>query len=352
MSKRRQTAIALILPGLFWWLGAPTSGHAAERNGASLAQEVRSYSVDVGLVRLSVTARTTKGELVHDLRPEEFQAIEDGIAQEVVRFGHHEAPISVVVLFDKSSSMQDEKLMHAKDAVVNFARAFRAQDEVLVVAFSDGIDALGDFGLDARTIERAVKGIDVESSTRLYDAVIEGTRAIAGPERKEKRALLVLSDGEDTASDATLDETVEAVRKAGVPVYAIGIEMDAEDPPMWGNRPRGLFGRDRDPPLGLGPPWKRLPQRNAPGERPGPSVAIRALSRLTDGMGGWTYRIVAAKRCKEICIRVAEELRNQYLLGYVPSGGPPDAGWRAVTVRTARPGVTLATRQGYYATTP
>ena len=161
MSTRRRTPITLMLPGLAWWLGAQPSGHAGGRSGASFAQEVRSYSVDVGLVRLSVTARTTEGELVHDLMPEEFQVLEDGIAREVVRFVHHEAPISVVVLFDRSSSMQDEKLMHAKEAVVNFARVFQAQDEILVVTFSDGIDALGDFGVDAQTIESAVKRIRV-----------------------------------------------------------------------------------------------------------------------------------------------------------------------------------------------
>ena len=103
--------------------------------------------------------------------------------------------------------------------------------------------------------------------------------------------------------------------------------------------------------MGLGPPWKRLGQRQAPGN----AGTVRGDPRIESphrGMGGWTYRIVAAKRCKEICIRVAEELRNQYLLGYVPSAGPPDGGWRTVTVRTSRRGVTLATRQGYYATTP
>ncbi len=352
MSTRRRTAVIMIVAGVFWWLGAQPTGRAADGSGLALAQEIRSYSVGVGLVRLSVTARTSKGDIVHDLKPEEFQVFEEGVPQEVVRFGHHEAPISVVVLFDKSASMQGEKLMHAKDAVVNFARAFRPQDEILVVAFSDGIDALGDFGLDALTIEPAVQRIRVESSTRLYDAVIEGTRAIAGPERKEKRALLVLSDGEDTASRATLDETVEAVRRAGVPVYAIGIEMDDDDPtismdPAW--RP---LGRANEPPPGLGPPWKRLGQRQAPTNEPGPSAAIRALNRVTEGMGGWTYRVVAAKRCKEVCIRVAEELRNQYLLGYAPPADPPGGAWRAVTVWTSRHGVTLATRQGYYGATP
>ena len=156
MSTRRRTAVTLIVAGPLWWVAAQLSGNAAGRSGIALAQEVRSYSVDVGLVRLSVTARTTEGELVHDLMPEEFQVLEDGIAREVVRFGHHEAPISVVVLFDRSSSMQDEKLMHAKEAVVNFARVFQAQDEILVVTFSDGIDVLGDFGVDAQTIESAV----------------------------------------------------------------------------------------------------------------------------------------------------------------------------------------------------
>ena len=178
--------------------------------------------------------------------------------------------------------------------------------------------------------------------------MIEGTRAIAGPERKEKRALLVLSDGQDTASGASLDDAVEAVRRAGVPVYAIGIEVDADPPPMCLNRPRGhqSWGgvrRDNDPPLRLG-------QRRTPVDEAGPSAAIRALTRLTEGTGGWTYRIVAAKRCKQICIRVAEELRNQYLLGYAPSAGAPEGGWRMVTVRTSRPGVSLAMRQGYYAT--
>jgi len=75
------------------------------------------------------------------------------------------------------------------------------------------------------------------------------------------------------------------------------------------------------------------------------------LTRLTDGTGGWTYPITAAKRCKEVCLRVAEELRNQYLLGYVPSAGGSHVSWRAVSVRTSRPGVSLVTRRGYYATT-
>jgi VWFA-related protein len=341
----RRTALTLMLPGAVPWLAGRW---AAAAGGSTSAQQVRSYGVAVGLVRLSVTARTAAGALVHDLRKEEFEVLEEGVEQEVARFGHHEAPISVVVLFDKSSSMADEKLMHAKDAVVNFVRAFRSQDEVLVVAFSEGIDALGDFGLDARTIERAVKRVRVESSTRLYDAVVEGAHAIRGPERKEKRALLILSDGEDTSSDASLDEAAEAVREAGVPVYAIGIEMDDVDPTTW-DRPWARLGRPDDASGGVDPLWRRVRPAPAPKAGTKVSAAIRALTRLTDGTGGWTYPIVAAKRCKEVCLRVAEELRNQYLLGYVPAPGETGGGWRTVSVRTSRPGITLATRSGYYA---
>jgi len=348
MSKRAITTLAPALPGAAAWLGG-SQGPAAGSRQPQTPHDLLSYGVDVGLVRLSVTARTPGGTLVHDLAPDQFQVFQDGVRQEVVRFGHHETPISVVVLFDKSGSMQGEKLMHAKDAVVNFVRAFRSQDEVLVVAFSSGIDVLGDFGLDAPTIERATKRIRVESATRLYDAAIEGAHAIAGPGRKEKRALLILSDGEDTASLATLDEATEAVRQAGVPVYAIGIEMDPDDPTMWSDPASPRSGWKDGLPLGLDPLWKRRSPN--PSKRAAqPSSAIRALTRLTEGTGGWTYRITAAKRCKEVCIRVAEELRHQYLLGYQPGSHGEDGAWRSVEVRATAPGVVLSTRSGYYAT--
>ncbi len=283
-------------------------------------QQLPRYSADIGLVRLSVTARDAKGSLVHDLQPLEFQVFEDGAPQQIGRFGHHEAPISVVVLFDKSGSMSGEKLMHAKDAVVNFVRALGLQDEVLVIAFSNTIDALGDFGLDATTIEAATKDIRVQSMTRLHDAVLDAADAISAPARKEKRAILILSDGEDTASISGLEDAAQAVRIVGVPVYAIGIAMREDQPSLW----RELSpGRSRVSPLS-------------------------ALRRLTDGTGGWTYPIVAAKRCKEVCLRVAEELHHQYLLGYSPAGRAEDAGWRSIEVRTTRPGVSLATRTGYY----
>lgn len=287
------------------------------------------FRAGVDVVRLSVAARDAAGKVVHDLRPEEFQVIEDGLDQQVAHFGHHESPISVVVLFDKSVSMADEKLMHAKDAVLNFVGALQQQDEALVIAFSSGIEQLGQFGLDARTIGRETKGLRSEGGTRLHDAVLEGARAIVTPGRKEKRAILILSDGEDTASRATLDDAVDAVRRSEAPVYAIGIEMEGAAP-LGVESPRDQGGRSL---------WRRL-------RGYGP---LAALERLTDGTGGWTYPIVAAKRCKEVCLLVADELRNQYLLAYYPTNQTHDSGWRDLTVHTTRPGVTLSTRTGYYA---
>jgi VWFA-related protein len=248
--------------------------------------------------------------------------IEDGVSQEVALFGHHDAPISVVVLFDKSGSMAGDKLMHAKDAIVNFVGALARQDETLVIAFSH---ELGQFGLDAKIIQRETKGLRSGGGTRLYDAVLEAAKAITTSGRKEKRAILILSDGEDAASRASLDDAVEAVTRAEVPVYAIGIEMEGEAP-EWNARSL----------------WKPLRWY-------GP---VEALKRLTDGTGGWTYPIVAAKRCKEVCLLVADELRNQYLLGYYPTNEARDGRWRTLTVRTTRSGVTLAARAGYFAPTP
>ena len=345
---RRSVLLSLLGPA-FWPAKSVVRASAV---GGSPAQAVHVYGTDVGLVRLSVTARTSTGGLVHDLTAEEFQVLEDGVEQQVVRFGHHEAPISVVVLFDKSGSMQEEqKLMHAKDGVANFVRALRPQDEVLVVAFSQTIDVLGDFGLDARTITAATEGIEAESTTRLYDAVLEGARAISSPGRKEKRALLILSDGEDNTSRSTLEGAVEAVRAAGVPVYAIGIEIGDEGQ-AWRDLAPRPFGDRYEPPLEPDSLWKRLDPEPNPKAATGPATAIRALVRLTEGTGGWTYPVVAAKRCKDVCVRIAEELRNQYLLGYSPENAAADGRWRVLTVRTTRPGVRLSTRSGYFAPAP
>ena len=144
------------------------------------------------------------------------------------------------------------------------------------------------------------------------------------PWPNEKRAVLILSDGQDTASHSTLDEASAAMRKAGVPVYAIGIEL---------NRAKG---NDRS----VEPLWVPLK-----GER----STLDALRRVTQGSGGWTYPIESAKRCKEICIRVADELRNQYVLGYYPVDAARDGRWHDLTVRTTRPEVELFTRAGYFA---
>jgi Ca-activated chloride channel family protein len=279
----------------------------------------------VDLVRLSVTARNTSGAIIHDLDSQEFDIYENGVRQELGHFGHHETPISVVLLLDKSGSMSGDKMMHAKDGVINFVNALKTGDEVLVIAFSDSVDALGGFGLDSRTIERAVKRVDAESGTRLYDAVIDAAHEVATSGRRDKRALVILSDGEDTASRARLDDAVEAVRKAEVPVYAIAVEYEDRRPPAW---------------LRFGDPlWRPLRSAND----------LEPLHRLTDGTGGWTYPIQAAKRCKEVCLRIADELRNQYLLGYYPTNQERDGGWRTIEVRTPRLGVTLTTRTGYYA---
>lgn len=309
------TATAFLWP----WPGA------AQSQQLPLDRVAAPFRSSIDLVHLSVTARDPAERIVHDLGLAEFDIFEDDVRQEVGHFGHHETPISVVLLLDKSASMAGDKMMHAKDGVINFVKALKSGDEVLVVAFSETVDALGGFGLSAPTIEQAVKRVESESGTRLYDAVCEGAREIATPGRKDKRALVILSDGDDTTSRSRLDDAVKAVRVAEVPVYAIAIEYEDKGP--WWDR-----GRNDSQ-------WRQL--RGA-GD-------IAPLRQLTDGTGGWTYPIQAAKRCKEVCLRIADELRNQYLLGYYPTNQDRDGRWRTIEVRTNRPGVTLTTRTGYYA---
>ena len=306
----------------FLW---PWPGVAASQQSPLDRRAAAPFRSSIDLVHLSVTARDPAERIVHDLDLAEFEIFEDGVRQEVGHFGHHETPISVVLLLDKSGSMEGDKMMHAKDGVINFVKALKPGDETLVVAFSDSIDALGGFGLSARAIEQAVKQVEAATGTRLYDAVREGAREIATPGRKDKRALVILSDGEDTTSRLRLDDAVEAVRLAEVPVYAIAIEYEDR-------ARRWAWGRQESQ-------WRQL----------GAALGLDPLHRLTDGTGGWTYPIQAAKRCKEVCLRIADELRNQYLLGYYPTNQERDGRWRTIEVRTGRAGVTLTTRTGYYA---
>ena len=305
----------------FLW---PWPGAAANQE-VPLDRRTQPFRSRIDLVHLSVTARDPAERVVHDLSLAEFDIFEDGVRQEVGHFGHHETPISVVLLLDKSGSMEGDKMMHAKDGVINFVKALQSGDEVLVIAFSESVDALGTFGLSARTIEQAVKQVEAATGTRLYDAVREGAREIATEGRKDKRALVILSDGDDTTSRSRLDDAVESVRLAEVPVYAIAIEYEDR-------ARRWALGRQDSQ-------WRQL----------GAALGLDPLRKLTDGTGGWTYPIQAAKRCKEVCLRIADELRNQYLLGYYPTNQDRDGRWRTIEVRTNRPGVTLTTRTGYYA---
>ena len=294
---------------------------------APLDRHILPFRSNVDLVRLSVTARDAAGAIVHDLGEADFEIYEDGVKQDVGHFGHHETPISVVLLLDNSGSMDGDKMMHAIDGVINLVTALKSGDEVLVISFNESVQALGEFGLDTQMIQRAVKRVMAGGGTRLYDAAIDGAREIATPGRKDKRAVVLLSDGEDTASRLRLDDAVEAIRVAEAPVYAIAIEYEPRTP-WWARKRRDSLWRELRGAGDLGP-----------------------LHRLTDGTGGWTYPIQAAKRCKEVCLRIADELRNQYLLAYYPTNRDRDARWRTIRVGTSRPGVTLTTRAGYYGPT-
>ena len=287
-------------------------------------RQVSTIRSSVDLVRLGVTARNGLGHIVHDLRREDFAVYDDGVVQELSHFAQHESPISVVVLLDRSSSMHGDKMMHAVDGIEALLKALRPHDEALLISFGSTVEALGGFGLDAPTIVRELKRVDAGGSTRLYDAVVEAARLISARERHEKRAILILSDGADTLSTATLEDAAVAVKRAGVPVYAIGIEFGQD-----------VYSQRTVPDAA----WRRL-------EGDG---GVTGLTRLAEGTGGWAYPVEAARRCKEVCLRVADELRNQYLLGYYPADLERDGRWREIAVRTSREGVKLATRPGYFA---
>ena len=280
----------------------PTEGPAAD----SLR-----ISVDVDLVVLPVAVRDRGGRLVTDLRVTDFEVYEDGVRQTIRLFRHEDVPVTVGLVIDHSGSMK-AKLADVIDAARLFAHSSNPEDQLFVVNFNENV-TLGlpgeiSFTSRADELERAIGATPAAGRTALYDAVIQGLERTreGGPERK---VMIVFSDGGDNASAHGLPEVLKRVSQSNVVVYTVGI-FDEEDP-------------DRNPDV------------------------LRRLARATGGEAFFPRRF---DEVEEICGRIARDIRNQYILGYVSTNATARGASRAVRVvsRAAGKGeLSVRTRSGY-----
>lgn len=261
------------------------------------------FTSGVSIVEVYVAATDQDGQPVTGLRREDFTVLEDGRPQSVSAFAAGDFPLSVAVGLDRSFSMGTKQLPTGISAARTFLGELRPQDQSMIVAIGSEIEQLSPLSTDRPAQQRALAGLKPWGTTGLYDAIIESIDAIQ--EAKGRRALVLLSDGNDRYSKASASEALDRARRSDVMIYPVAL------------------GRDR-PPL------------------------FAELASLTGGRS-FAPRDPAALN---IAMRtIANELRHQYLLGYTPSR-PIVAGeeqWRAITVRVDRPGVTVRARDGYLA---
>ena len=281
------------------------------------AQQRPSFRSGVDVVSLSVTVTGEHNRYITDLTEEDFLVYEDGVQQETTFFTRTQLPISLALLLDTSASME-ERLQTAQEAAVGFARRLRPEDIAEIINFDSRVEILETFTNDQQRLERAIRRTSAGGSTSLYNAIYISLKELKKVraqtfEDVRRQAIVVLSDGEDTSSLVGFDEVLEQAKRSETAIYSIGLR--SRD----GRSRRGFQEAD---------------------------FVLRQLSRET---GGVAFFPEGVGDLVSIYEQIAEELSNQYTLGYTSNNPRRDGMWRRIVVRVTRRSVTARTKQGYYA---
>jgi VWFA-related protein len=328
---------------------------AAVLGGTLLAQDRRPedqgfvFRTSVDLVSVNATVTDASGHFVSGLRAEDFTISEDGERQSITQFEAERVPVSLGIVLDTSGSMSGDKMSAARAAVERFVYDLLGpDDEMFLYRFDNRPVLVQDWTQDRDRLVRRLGSVTPSGGTALYDAVADAIPLAASGTRR-KKAVVVISDGNDSNSDLDLDEVRQMIRQSEVMVYAIGIDATAE----FGGGSMPSPPRPRWPMPGgtIDLPWpRRPPSRPAPTSGPGLSerVNARALRQLTDDSGGRTEIVAGARNLDQATAGIASELSQQYYLGYI-STRPKDGRWHTITVQTRRGNQQVRARRGYVA---
>ncbi len=312
--RRKCASISRCLVALFFLIILPGAlPHQEYSLSRSRQDDPYTISVRVDTVVLSATVRDRNGVLVSGLAKEDFQVYEDGILQQIECFSHEDIPVTVGLLIDNSGTMGPKRPEVIASALA-FARSSNPEDQMFVVHFNENVS----FGLpdnmlftdNVVQLEIALSRIDADGMTALYDALAAALDHLKKGNR-DKRVLIVISDGGDNASKLNLDRVLAMAGQSDAIIYTIGI-FDENNP-----------------------------ERNLP-----------ALKQISKATGGESFLPGSAKAVIPICKRIAYDIRNQYSITYQPTNKKQDGNYRAIQVKVgARDGKRLfiRTRAGYLA---
>jgi len=288
-------------------------------------------SVAVSQVFLSVTARSYEGGFYKGLAREDFQVFEDGVEQEILNFAHEAVPVSVVLLIDASGSTRDIQ-SSIRRAALSFAKSLGNEDQLSIIQFNHEPRLILEWTNDLERVQLALERIYPKERTFMYDALFvtfdDLLEGVSG-----KKAVILLTDGVDTGSEITDNEVLDLAVRSEALVYVASKLKE-----YWAGaiQTRSQFFR-------LG--------------RPVPAAfsddyilqSKRALDRLANTTGGRVLEAEAFSNLTQVYQEVADELKNQYYISYIPINRATDGRWRELEVRAKRTGVSVKTRAGYYA---
>ena len=308
------------------------------------------FRTGVELVNVSATVTDASGRFVPNLTLDDFVVYEDGVAQPISYFSRERVPVSLGIALDTSGSMAGEKMLSAQDALNRFLYDLLGpEDEIFLYRFSNQPVLVQDWTRDRERLRWQLGRITPKGETVLYDTVAEAV-PLAARGQHRKKALVVISDGNDTGSHITVAEVRQIIRESEVLVYAIGIDA-AGGPVRTSQQPRR-------PPIQI--PWPfppatpRYPGTPRPPQLPGSGGSVddrvneTALREMTDDSGGRTEIIRSARDLDPATARVADELSRQYNLAY-PAAAQKDGRWHTIRVETRNRTYQVRARRGYVA---
>jgi Ca-activated chloride channel family protein len=273
--------------------------------------------VKTDLVTLTLTVTDLYGRYVSGLDKKAFTITDNNEEQEITFFSDSDAPISIGILFDVSGSMNKEKIAKSRRALEKFINTSHPSDEYFLIAFNNRAQLLLDRTRDGEAVLQKLTLVEPKNNTALYDACYLGVERVTRGSR-QKKALLIISDGQDNSSRYNFGEVRRLMKESDVVVYAVGI----------------LDGRDAGSMEGV--------QGQA------------FLDELASVTGGKSFYPQTDVELDEIFERIALELRHQYSIGYTPKDFAPDGKWHKVKTKVkpprGLPRLTVRGREGYYAT--
>jgi Ca-activated chloride channel family protein len=314
----------------------------------------------VELINVTATVTDDTGRFVPNLRQEDFRIFEDGEEQSITHFSSERVPVSLGIALDTSNSMAGEKMVAARDALRRFlVDLLDPSDEVFLYRFSSIPELVESWTTNRDRLQSRLARIYPEGGTAMYDAVAEAV-PLAETGQNRKKALLIISDGNDTNSETSVAEVKRLIRQSEVMVYAIGIDGRSSgvtwsgpgNRPLPPRRPPTTFpfpfpfpGGRRPPTV---PPRGPVQPRGTAGGRD-ERVNADALREITDDSGGRTEIVRTARDLDPATANIADELSQQYSLGY-PATGKNDGRWHTITVEVQGGRYHVRARRGYVAT--